>query len=207
MRIESQNHNTRRGEARDSRHLVFHQLARAAHEEGGARHAVALRKAVDRRELVLGQCDVDADDLRMPRRHLDENSDGVAVLAILHDLLEGARLRDGLTVLDHAVDMEGERLRRQRAGLIEGAAGGDATRKIGKGDTEVALRLLVDESDIGGHDLLLHLSRRPDWRSMLRSVGSGMSFFGCGTVTRPGFVGCLNCLWLPFCATSYHPSA
>jgi hypothetical protein len=25
-------------------------------------------------------------------------------------------------------------------------------------------------------------------------------------VTRPGFTGCLNCLWLPTCATSYQPS-
>ena len=25
-------------------------------------------------------------------------------------------------------------------------------------------------------------------------------------MTRPGFAGCLNCLWLPTCATSYQPS-
>ena len=25
-------------------------------------------------------------------------------------------------------------------------------------------------------------------------------------MTRPGFTGCLNCLWLPTCATSYQPS-
>lgn len=42
--------------------------------------------------------------------------------------------------------------------------------------------------------------------SMLLSVPIGISRKGCGTVTRPGFTGCLNCLWLPRCATSYQPS-
>ena len=42
--------------------------------------------------------------------------------------------------------------------------------------------------------------------SMLLSVPIGISRTGCGTVTRPGFTGCLNCLWLPRCATSYQPS-
>src|SRR5712672_644933 len=42
--------------------------------------------------------------------------------------------------------------------------------------------------------------------SMLLSVPIGMSRTGCGTVTRPGFSECLNCLWLPTCATSYQPS-
>jgi len=42
--------------------------------------------------------------------------------------------------------------------------------------------------------------------SMLLSVPIGISRTGCATVTRPGFTGCLNCLWLPTCATSYQPS-
>ena len=41
---------------------------------------------------------------------------------------------------------------------------------------------------------------------MLLSVPIGISRTGCGTVTRPGFTGCLNCFWLPTCATSYQPS-
>jgi hypothetical protein len=41
---------------------------------------------------------------------------------------------------------------------------------------------------------------------MLLSVPIGISRTGCGTVTRPVFTGCLNCLWLPTCATSYQPS-
>src|SRR5260370_7653294 len=42
--------------------------------------------------------------------------------------------------------------------------------------------------------------------SMLFKVPIGMSRFGCGTVTLPFFVGCLNCLWLPTCFTSCQPS-
>jgi hypothetical protein len=41
---------------------------------------------------------------------------------------------------------------------------------------------------------------------MLLSVPIGISRTGCGTVTRPGFVGCLSCTWLPLQATSHHPS-
>ena len=41
---------------------------------------------------------------------------------------------------------------------------------------------------------------------MLFKVPIGMSRFGCGTVTLPFFVRCLNCLWLPTCFTSCQPS-
>src|SRR5580698_5166477 len=41
----------------------------------------------------------------------------------------------------------------------------------------------------------------------IECVPTGISLRGTGTVTRPGFVACLNCLWLPTCATSNHPSA
>ena len=33
-----------------------------------------------------------------------------------------------------------------------------------------------------------------------------MSLFGCGTVIRPGLVGCLNCRCVPFAATCTQPS-
>src|ERR1035438_4949565 len=42
-----------------------------------------------------------------------------------------------------------------------------------------------------------HVSLIPACFSMLFKVPTGMSLFGCGTVTRPFFVGCLNCLLLP----------
>ncbi len=42
-----------------------------------------------------------------------------------------------------------------------------------------------------------YLSLSPACLSMDRKVPGGMSLFGCGTVTRPDLVGCLNCTWLP----------
>ena len=51
-----------------------------------------------------------------------------------------------------------------------------------------------------------HFSLIPACFSMLFKVPIGMSRFGCGTVTLPFFVGCLNCLWLPTCFTSCRPS-
>jgi len=52
-----------------------------------------------------------------------------------------------------------------------------------------------------------HLSLSPDCFSMESSVPMGRSFFGCGTVTRPGFSECVNWMWLPSCPTLRHPSA
>lgn len=47
----------------------------------------------------------------------------------------------------------------------------------------------------------------PACRSIDLSVPTGRSRFGCGTVTRPGLMGCLNWAWLPRRATSTQPSA
>jgi hypothetical protein len=41
-----------------------------------------------------------------------------------------------------------------------------------------------------------HLSLIPACFSMLFTLPKGMSLFGCGTVARPLFFGCLNCIWL-----------
>src|SRR4026208_56610 len=45
-----------------------------------------------------------------------------------------------------------------------------------------------------------------DCFSMLFRVLVVRSRFGCGTVTFPFLLGCLKCLWLPVCPTSYQPS-
>ncbi len=42
---------------------------------------------------------------------------------------------------------------------------------------------------------------------MLRKVPVGVSRLGWTTVTRPGLIGSLNCLWLPTWFTSNQPSA
>ncbi len=54
--------------------------------------------------------------------------------------------------------------------------------------------LCVANMDIHGieHQSLLQGPHRPACFNMLRTVGSGRSFFGCGTVTLPDLVGCLN---------------
>ena len=48
---------------------------------------------------------------------------------------------------------------------------------------------------------------RPACFNMLRTVGSGRSFLGWGTVTLPGLVGCLNWWCEPTTCTKYQPSA
>src|SRR5690606_3907763 len=49
-------------------------------------------------------------------------------------------------------------------------------------------------------------SLTPDCRSMPRMVPFFRFFTGCGTVTFPGFTGCLKWWWSPLIFTRYHPS-
>ena len=54
--------------------------------------------------------------------------------------------------------------------------------------------------------LASYLNLIPAWRSMLLSVPTGISFFGCGTVTRPLFDGCRNWMCEPDWSALYQPS-
>ncbi len=79
----------------------------------------------------------------------DEKRHGLPVLAFGHHRIHWARRRQLLAILTHALDVEGERLRGQRARLVDGDARGDAARKIGEGDAVIAVGVLVDEGDVG----------------------------------------------------------
>src|SRR5208337_1314946 len=92
-------------------------------------------------------------------------------------------------------------------GLIDGFPGRDAAGKVGEGHPVITGRLFVYHGDVIGHGSSSYLNLTPDCRSMLRSVLAGISFSGWGTVTRPGFAGCLNWTWEPLCPTRYQPSA
>jgi hypothetical protein len=80
----------------------------------------------------------------------------------------------------------------------------DAARKVREGHAVVAVGILVNERNVLAHG---YLSLIRACRSMLFNVPIGRSRFGCGTVTRPAFTGCLKWMWLPFWATCSHPSA
>jgi len=65
--------------------------------------------------------------------------------------------------------------------------------KSGKLTPKSESRVLMKIRDVVHTYLSLMLA----CRSILLRVPIGMFRFGCGTVTRPFFTGCLNCTWLP----------
>src|SRR5688572_8547588 len=87
--------------------------------------------------------------------------------------------------------------------LLWRGAGSDAPRQIGRVRREIGSDLLDDDQEAAHQG-----SFSWAWSRILFSVPGARSSLGCpATVTRPGFVGCLNCMWLPRVATSNHPSS
>jgi hypothetical protein len=67
---------------------------------------------------------------------------------IAHHLIEGGRFWQGLTRLTQSCDVPAQSLTRHSFGSIECRICGDTARKIGKADTEVAVGLFADDSDV-----------------------------------------------------------
>ena len=77
-----------------------------------------------------------------------------------------------------------------RTRIVEIAASSDAPGEIGEAHAVIAMGVFVDQTDILPH--VSYLNFKPACFLILRSVPSGMSRLGYGTVTRAGFGGCLN---------------
>ena len=56
----------------------------------------------------------------------------------------------------HALDMQCKRFLRSRPRFVERRAGGNAAGEIREGNPVVAVRILMDKSDIVRHDQALH---------------------------------------------------
>src|ERR1700693_4121400 len=78
----------------------------------------------------------------------------------------------------------------------------NAPRKIWEAHAKIRFTILVQICDV------IHQSAQPNACLLFDASQRANRYIsnGCGTVTRPVFTGCLNCLWLPTCATSYQPS-
>jgi len=73
-------------------------------------------------------------------------------------------------------------------GFRQSVAGGVATWQIWNHNTKSVV--VVARFDRDGEDEIFHFS--PACLRMLAHVPLGKSFFGCGTVTKPGLVACLK---------------
>lgn len=115
--------------------------------------------------------------------------------------VEDRSRRDRLSVLHHPLNMQAQRFDRHPPRFVERLASRHTARKIRKAYTKIRLPVFMKIGNVL-HDFAPfsrrdHISLIPACFSMLCNVPKGMSLFGCGTVARPFFYGCLNCLWLP----------
>jgi len=108
----------------------------------------------------------------------------------------------GQTVFAQPVDVKPDSRANLSFDFFNGRAGGHAAWKVWNVCRIVVRRLLDDDCVLhDSHSLSCACLR------MLFSVPGARSSLGFpATVTRPFFVGCLNCRWLPLVAAKYQPS-
>ncbi len=120
-----------------------------------ARAAARFGQGVELFEVCRRQHEIDLPGPGQPIRHRHRKGDGLGVLRIDHDHLEPRGRGDRQMLLEHALDVELQRLGGHLAGLLERAAGRDAAREVGEVDPIVAVGILAQQRDVGGHDELL----------------------------------------------------
>ena len=83
------------------------------------------------------------------RGHRHEERQHFAVVRVGHDGRERGGVRDRLASLDHALDVERQRLLGQAPRLVQGVRGGDTVGEVGETDAVIGPLLLVHEGDAG----------------------------------------------------------
>ena len=107
----------------------------------------------------------------------------------LYVVAAGRGNRNRLAVLDHSCDVQFDRFANEPLGLGQIIRDGHASRQVGYIRANTGRSLLVDYSVLVIYSLV-----NPACLKMLLRVPLGTSFPGCpATVTRPDFMGCLNC--------------
>ena len=201
-------------------------------EEPGAGHAFLFRSPVDEPEYTgreghihahwLFRLGVDGDELVQGAfRDVDFKFAAVRFGLGLGRSQTG-RNRKGRAAIHLDLEPAGGRVLCRFKGFLQRVAEGVATFQIREEYAERAVFLRQKLCDVvvshthleymglaGGPPAVDQRSFRPLCFSMLLRVGSGISFFGSGTVVFPGFVGCRKCLWLPGVRgiTSIQPSS
>src|ERR1035437_359779 len=109
--------------------------------------------------------------------------------------------RSRFTMRCQPLKMELQSFTHHRGHLLKGVAGGDTTGDIGRMAGEVAADAFSKD------DQVISFHFNPACLRMLATFSFERSLLPWkGTVVVPGFSGCSNCMWLPFCRTSFHPS-
>jgi len=99
---------------------------------------------------------------------------------------KGPGLGHGQPGIKQTFDVKGDGFPGVFQRFIEIIASAEASRKVGNFDGEGFSFFRFNR------DRVVHGSWIPADLMMARAVPIGRSFFGCGTVTIPGFVACLN---------------
>ncbi len=154
-----------------------------AGEESGAGLSVFLCGGVDAAEHALGEGDVEALGAAGEGGEVygDDGPGAVGVAALPGVGLKVARGRHWEAGIEEPLDVEGHSFVGARQGFIEGVPGGEAPGEVRDLDPVGGSFFVFDG------DGVVHGFGIPADLRMARAVPVGRSFFGCGTVTSPGF--------------------
>src|SRR5260221_4167763 len=112
-------------------------------------------------------------------------------------------LWNGQVVLSEAADVQANGFVHAGCRLFGCRPSCDATGQVRRVGREIAVGPFHHDQKTPHH----RSSRLACTRILLRVPGARSSFGWPATVTRPGLVGCLSCMWLPRVATATQPSS
>jgi hypothetical protein len=118
-----------------------------AHHVRRSRQARLFRQRIDLLDLAFPRRDVHA-HRRVRSVDADHERDRAALFHVRLDIFDLRGLRNRVAVLDHALNMQLQRLRRQPRRFIQRLSGGDAARKIRKAHAKIRIPVLMKVGDI-----------------------------------------------------------
>src|SRR5271166_1439582 len=116
-------------------------------EQARSGHAVTCSESIDPLQGESGDGDVDALHFQIVRDLDRSDKEGIAAIYFVNR----GWSRDIFVVLQQPLDMKSQRLLGHCNGLIERRPRGHAAGKIRKRDPVIAVGVLMDKCDIGGH--------------------------------------------------------
>jgi hypothetical protein len=125
------------------------------------------RLCIDRSQKVLVHGDRKPQRSAFQFRGGDDNLGvGARVRGIGENRLQARRYGDAIAVLCHSLDVKSERLLGHRRRLVKVGTGGHTGWKVGKLDGVIAVRILIDQSDV-----ITHLGGVPPSRFLEQPIG------------------------------------
>src|ERR1700741_2045243 len=134
-----------------------------------------LRIFVELREHVFRHCHIHANGPRLLGLDKNQDGDAIPIVGIGHHGIERGWLWDCLAILRQACEMKCQRVLSHATCAIERGASGGQTRKIRKGNAEIPIAVLANETDIAAHAARLSFNTIEQNKNIVqRSMGESM---------------------------------